>query len=130
MRKIMIAAAVAAFPLASVAHAQNAPAAQPPATQPPAASQQAPSGEVPGQAPAIQSITIVDMEELPEATRTQIDTAIKQRSDADVKQLRSSIDSSPEVSAALKEKGMTSAHVVIASLDSKGLLTLVTKKSG
>ena len=128
MRKMIIAAALAALPLAA-AQAQNAPT-EAPAAQPPAATQQAPSGEVPGQAPAIQSITIVDMEELPEATRSQIDTAIAKRSEADVKQLRDSIDASPEVTAALKEKGMTSAHVIIASLDSKGLLTLVTKKSG
>ncbi|MCX8281992.1 hypothetical protein OSJ77_17520 [Phyllobacterium sp. 0TCS1.6C] len=127
MRKMIVAALCAVFPLAtSVAYAQTA-------TQPaPSATETAPKAETPGQsaAPQITTINIVDINELPEATKTQVNDAVAQRSDSDVKKLRSSIDQSPEVTAALKEKGLTSEAVVIASLDSKGLLTLVTKKPG
>lgn len=122
MRKMMILAMCAAFPLAtSAAYAQTAaPAAQQPASKAPAQ-----SGTVP-----ITTINIVDINELPEGTKTQVNDAVAKRSDKDVQQLRTSIDASPQVSAALKEKGLTSAAVVVASLDSKGLLTLVTKKPG
>lgn len=122
MRKMMILAMCAAFPLAtSAAYAQTAaPAAQQPASKAPAQ-----SGAVP-----VTTINIVDINELPEGTKTQVNDAVAKRSDKDMQQLRSSIDASPKVSAALKEKGLTSAAVVVASLDSKGLLTLVTKKPG
>ncbi len=123
MRKMIVLALCAAFPLAiSVAYAQTATQAPPPAV--------APSTKAPAQsaAPHITTINIVDLNELPDATKTQVNDAIAQRSDDDVKKLRSSIDKSPEVTSALKEKGLTSEAVVIASLDSKGLLTLVTKK--
>ena len=120
MRKMMILAMCAAFPLAtSAAYAQTAA----PATQQPASKAPAQSGAVP-----ITTINIVDINELPEGTKTQVDDAVAKRSDKDMQQLRTSIDASPQVSAALKEKGLTSAAVVVASLDSKGLLTLVTKK--
>lgn len=127
MRKMIAVALCAAFPLAtSAAYAQSA-APQTPDAQPPAAKGEAPAGQS-GGAAQITTINIVDINELPEATKNQVNEAIAKRSDADVQKLRTSIDKSPEVSAALKEKGLTSAAVVIASLDSKGLLTLVTKK--
>jgi hypothetical protein len=126
MRKMIVLALSAAFPLAtSVAYAQSA-APQAESTQQPAAKSETPAGQA-GATP-ITTINIVDINELPEATKNQVNDAIAKRSDADVQKLRTSIDKSPEVSAALKEKGLTSAAVVIASLDSKGLLTLVTKK--
>ncbi|MBN9136081.1 hypothetical protein [Phyllobacterium sp.] len=120
MRKMMILAMCAAFPLAtSAAYAQTAA----PATQQPASKAPAQSGTVP-----VTTINIVDINELPESTKTQVNDAVAKRSDKDMQQLRTSIDASPQVSAALKEKGLTSAAVVVASLDAKGLLTLVTKK--
>lgn len=120
MRKMMILAMCAAFPLAtSAAYAQTAT----PATQQPASKAPAQSGTVP-----VTTINIVDINELPESTKTQVNDAVAKRSDKDMQQLRTSIDASPQVSAALKEKGLTSAAVVVASLDAKGLLTLVTKK--
>jgi hypothetical protein len=126
MRKMIVLALSAAFPLAtSVAYAQSA-APQAESAQQPAAKSETPTGQA-GATP-ITTINIVDINELPEATKNQVNDAIAKRSDADVQKLRTSIDKSPEVSAALKEKGLTSAAVVIASLDSKGLLTLVTKK--
>ncbi|MBB3147877.1 MULTISPECIES: hypothetical protein [Phyllobacterium] len=125
MRKMIALALCAAFPLAtSAAYAQSA------APQTPSAEQPAPKSETPAKpgATAITTINIVDINELPDATKTQVNDALAKRSDADMQKLRTSIDKSPQVSAALKEKGLTSAAVVIASLDSKGLLTLVTKK--
>ncbi|MFJ7353052.1 hypothetical protein ACIQWS_02705 [Phyllobacterium sp. NPDC097923] len=120
MRKMMILAMCAAFPLAtSAAYAQTAA----PATPQPASKAPAQSGTVP-----VTTINIVDINELPESTKTQVNDAVAKRSDKDMQQLRTSIDASPQVSAALKEKGLTSAAVVVASLDAKGLLTLVTKK--
>ena len=120
MRKMMILAMCAAFPLAtSAAYAQTAA----PATQQPASKAPAQSGTVP-----VTTINIVDINELPESTKTQVNDAVAKRSDKDMQQLRTSIDASPQVSAALKEKGLPSAAVVVASLDAKGLLTLVTKK--
>ena len=126
MRKMIVLALCAAFPLAtSVAYAQTAAPQAPSAEQPAAKGQ----SETPQSGPAtITTINIVDMSELPEATQSQVNEAVAKRSDADVQKLRTSIDKSPQVSAALKEKGLTSASVIIASLDSKGLLTLVTKK--
>ncbi|MHC1550044.1 hypothetical protein [Phyllobacterium sp. K27] len=123
MRKMIVLALCAAFPLAtSAAYAQTATQTAP--------NSAAPTPEAPAQtgAPQITTINIVDINELPDATKTQVNDAVAQRSDEDVKKLRSSIDKSPEVTSALKEKGLTSEAVVIASLDSKGLLTLVTKK--
>jgi hypothetical protein len=126
MRKMIVLALCAAFPLAtSVAYAQSA-APQAPSAKQPAAKSETPAGQ--SGATPITTINIVDINELPEATKNQVNDAIAKRSDADMQKLRTSIDKSPEVSAALKEKGLTSAAVVIASLDSKGLLTLVTKK--
>lgn len=125
MRKMIVLALCAAFPLAtSAAYAQSA------APQAPSAEQPAPKSETPAKSGAtpITTINIVDINELPDATKTQVNDALAKRSDADMQKLRTSIDKSPQVSAALKEKGLTSAAVVIASLDSKGLLTLVTKK--
>ena len=125
MRKMIVLTLCAAFPLAtSVAYAQSA------APQAPSAEQPAGKTEAPAKAGAtpITTINIVDINQLPEGTKSQVNEAIAKRSDTDVQKLRTSIDKSPQVSAALKEKGLTSAAVVIASLDSKGLLTLVTKK--
>jgi hypothetical protein len=121
---MIVLALCAAFPLAtSVAYAQSAATPAP-------APQAAPKSQPQGGVTPITTIDIVDLSELPAQTKDQVNAALAKRSDADVQKLRSSIDKSPQVTAALKEKGLTSAAVVIASLDSKGLLTLVTKKAG
>ena len=68
-------------------------------------------------APTIQSVNIVDIKELPEATQTQVNQVIAQRGDAGLQKLRSSIDATPEVKSALEAKGLTSAQVIAASMD-------------
>jgi hypothetical protein len=122
MRKTTILAAGAALLFATAAGAQQQPAPQPeqPSTQP---EQQAPSTT-----PTIQSINIVDIEQLPQETQAQVNTIVSQRSDADLQKLRSSIDATPQVKSALEAKGLSSAQVIAASLDDKGALTLITKK--
>jgi Spy/CpxP family protein refolding chaperone len=119
MRKTTILAAGAALLLATAASAQQQPAPAPaePATP------QAPSAE-----PKIQSISIVDIEQLPEATKAQVNEIVAKRSEADLQKLRGSIDATPQVKSALEAQGLTSAEVIAASLDEKGALTLITKK--
>lgn len=121
MRKITIPMAAAALMFAASAGAQEQPAQPPVATTP--ATPQAPST-----APSIQSVTVVDVTELPETTQTQIDQVVEQGGEDGLKKLRSSVDTSPEAKAALEAKGLTSAHVVAASMTQEGVLTLITKK--
>lgn len=89
-----------------------------------------PAPEARQQTPSITRITVVDIEELPAETRTQVEQIEAQRSDQDLKSLRDSIDASPQIVAALEQKGVTSAHVIAASLGQDGALTLVTRKAG
>ena len=123
MRMITILAAAATLTFAVAANAQ-APATQPPAQAPATApeAQAAPT--------TIQSVKIVDMTELPEATQKQVNDVVAQAGDADLQQLRSTIDANPKIKSALEAKGLTSAQVIAASMSSEGALTLVTKKAG
>ncbi|PSJ56412.1 hypothetical protein C7I84_20820 [Mesorhizobium ephedrae] len=120
---ITILAAGTTLAFAMAANAQ-APATQPPAQAP------ATAPEAPATAPTIRSVNIVDMTELPEATQKQVNDVVAQGGDAELKQLRSTIDANPELKSALDAKGLTSAHVIAASVSREGALTLVTKKAG
>ena len=122
MRKMTILAAGAALLLATAASAQQQPAPSPAEPSAPATPQ------APSAAPTIQNISVVDIEQLPEATQTQVNEIVSKRSDEDLAKLRSSIDATPQVKSALEAKGLTSAEVIAASLDDKGALTLITKK--
>lgn len=128
MRNIIIPVAAAAMMFAAAANAQEQPAQSPAAPTP--ATPQAPAAapEAPATAPSIQSVTVVDIKELPENTQTQIDQVVAQGGEAQLQQLRSSVDSSPQAKSALEAKGLTSAHVVAASMSQDGALTLITKK--
>lgn len=127
MRMITILAAGAslAFAVATGAHAQSTQA--PAQNQPPAA---APAPEAPSTgAPNITSVSVVDIEELPEATQKQVNEVVAQRGDADLERLRTSIDGMPQLKSALEAKGVTSAEVIAASMGADGALTLITKKA-
>ncbi|TGQ88792.1 hypothetical protein EN851_24925 [Mesorhizobium sp. M8A.F.Ca.ET.208.01.1.1] len=124
MRKTIVLATAASMMLAGAASAQQQPAQQPAPTAPAPA---APGGQQ--AAPAIQSVNIVDISELPKDTQTQVNQVISQRGDAGLQKLRSSIDATPKVKSALQAKGMTSAQVVAASMEPNGALTLITKKA-
>lgn len=124
MRMIMILAAGVTLACAAAANGQES------ATQPPA---QAPATapEAPAAAPTtIRSVSIVDVTELPEATQTQVNEVVAQGGEASLQQLRSTIDANPDIKSALEAKGLTSAHVIAASMGPEGALTLVTKKAG
>ena len=122
MRKTTLLAAAAGLALASAAHAQQQPAPTQPPTAPAAPSAQP-------AVPTIQSVNIVDITELPKDTQTQVNQMIAQRGEAGLQKLRSSIDATPKVKSALQAKGLTSAQVVAASMNSAGALTLITKKA-
>ena len=124
MRKTIVLAAAASLMLASVASAQQQPTPQP-APAPTAPAPAAPKA----QAPAIQSVNIVDIKELPAATQTEVNQIVAQRGDAGLQKLRSSIDATPEVKSAMDAKGVTSAQVIAASMEPNGALTLITKKA-
>ncbi|MDG4891540.1 MULTISPECIES: hypothetical protein [unclassified Mesorhizobium] len=122
MRKTILLAAAASLMMAGAAGAQQQPAPQPsPAPAAPAAA--APK------APAIESVSIVDITELPKDTQTQVNQIVAQRGDAGLQTLRKSIDATPKVKSALEAKGMSSAQVIAASLQPNGALTLITKKA-
>jgi hypothetical protein len=120
MRKITMLAAGAALLFAGAAGAQQQPAPAKPAqpATPPAQSQ----------APTIQNVAVVDIEQLPKETQDRVNEVVKQRTDADLQKLRSSIDARPDIKSALEAKGMSSAQVIAASLADNGTLTLITKK--
>ena len=122
MRKVTIAAAGAALLMAGAASAQQQPAPAPAEPAKPTA----PSAQP--QAPTIQSVNVIDIEQLPKATQEQVNQVVAQRGDEGLQQLRSSIDARPDIKSALDAKGMTSAQVIAASLAENGTLTLITKK--
>jgi hypothetical protein len=124
MRKTTILAAGAAVLLATAALAQQQPIQQQPPTNSPAQ----PAPDTQPAVPAIRSINVIDMEQLPAATQARVNEVVSKRSDADLQKLRSSIDATPQVRSALEAKGLTSAEVIAASLDDNGALTLITKK--
>ncbi|RWG64560.1 hypothetical protein, partial [Mesorhizobium sp.] len=100
---------------------------QQPAPQPSPAPA-APAAAAP-KAPTIESVSIVDITELPKDTQTQVNQIVAQRGDAGLQTLRKSIDATPKVKSALEAKGMSSAQVIAASLQPNGALTLITKKA-
>jgi hypothetical protein len=124
MRKTIRLAAAATLLLATAASAQQQPAQQPP----PASPAPAAPGAQP-EVPAIQTVNVVDIEELPKETQTKVNEVIAKRGEDGLQKLRSSIDATPQVKSALEAKGLTSAQVIAASMDTNGALTLITKKA-
>ncbi|MDX8510514.1 hypothetical protein [Mesorhizobium captivum] len=121
MRKTIFFAA-AALMTVGAASAQQQPAPQPS----PAPAAPAPAAPKP---PTIESVSIVDITELPKDTQTQVNQIVAQRGDAGLQTLRKSIDATPKVKSALEAKGISSAQVIAASLQPNGALTLITKKA-
>ena len=126
MRMITLAAAGAALLLTGVANAQ-APAA-PPAAAPPEAPATVPQS--PAAAPAIKSISVVDLDELPSETKQQINQLLATRTADQLERLRKAIDGVPDAKSALEAKGLSSRDILIAQIDDKGELTIVAKKAG
>ncbi|MDR4305023.1 hypothetical protein IHQ68_00070 [Chelatococcus sambhunathii] len=124
MRSLIIATASAALVFSAVAANAQSPQAEP--QQPQTQQQKGQSGG----APMVRGVNVVDVSELPAETRPQVDAAAAKAKPADLKNLRASIDKSPEITKALDAKGAKSADVIVANLDQQGLLTLVTRKRG
>lgn len=131
MRMITLAAAGALFALGGAANAQ-APSATPPASPPPATAPQAPAEapQAPAGTPAITSINVVALDELPEATKVQVNEIVAKRSAGEAEQLQQAIEGVPAVKAAVEAKGFSTRDVVIAQVDEAGELTIVTRRAG
>jgi hypothetical protein len=117
MLKTAFLASAMTLALAGAAGAQQQPAPSSPAQQAPGAT-----------APKISTVNVVDVDQLPPETKTQVDAYVAKQGDDGLKKLRASVDSTPEAKSALQQKGMTSQQVVAASLGNDGTLTLITKK--
>ncbi len=121
MRMITLAAAGAALVLASPAGAQ-VPTPQP---APPTSAQQAPAS-----APAIKTVSVVAVDDLPEDTRNQVNQIVASRTADQMQRLQQAIEGAPVAKSALEAKGFSSRDVLIAQIDDAGELTLVTRKTG
>jgi len=80
-------------------------------------------------APKLTKIEVVEFNDLPAGAKSQVDSIVANMKQEDVQKLRQSIDAIPEAAEALKAKGVNSSHVVVASLDEKGTLILITKST-
>lgn len=123
MRMITIAASSAAMILAGGAYAQ-APSTERPATKPPASSQEAPAG-----APTITSVKVIEIDELPEASKAQVNQLVATRTADELEKLRQAIEKAPAVKSAVEAKGFSSRDVVLAQVSNEGELTIVTRKT-
>ena len=123
MRMITIAAASAAMILAGAAYAQ-APSTERPSAKPPASSQEAPAG-----APTITSVKVVEIDELPEASKAQVNQLVATRTADELEKLRQAIEKAPAVKSAVEAKGFSSRDVVLAQVSNEGELTIVTRKT-
>ena len=117
MRSFTASAIIAALSLGTPAfvQAQGAAPSQSEAQKPPVQS-----------STVIRSIQVVDVKDLQPPVRSKVDEIVAQTSDEEMQALRKVIDASPEVAAALKAKGLSSAHVVAINV-ADGVLTLFAK---
>ena len=123
MRMITIAAMGAAAILTGAANAQ-APSPERPATKPPASSQEAPAS-----APTITSVKVIELDELPEATKAQVNQLVATRTTDELEKLRQAVEKAPAVKSAIEAKGFSPRDVVLAQVNNDGELTIVTRKA-
>ena len=74
----------------------------------------------------IRSIQVIDVKELQPAVRSKVDEIVAQTSEGEMQSLRKSIDASPQVASALKDKGLSSSQVVAINI-ADGVLTIFAK---
>lgn len=121
MRMTMLAAAVGAVALlAGPATAQSPSTSQKPAASP----------EAPKAAPAIKSVNVVELNELPEATKTQVNKLVAKRSAEENQRLQRAIEGAPMVKTAVEAKGFSTRDVLIAQLNDEGELIVITRRAG
>ncbi len=123
MRMIMLATVSAGLMLAGAANAQ-APSQRAPAS-PPASAPQAPA-----ERPAIKSVNVVDLDQLPDTTKAQVNEIVAKRTADELQRLQSAIEAAPAVKSAVEAKGFSSRDVVLAQMGEDGELTVVTRKAG
>lgn len=102
--------------------------AQQQAPEPPSNSSPAP--QQPSTAPTIQSVSVVDIGELPAASQQQVKDVVDKRNPGDLEKLRSSVKAFPQARQALEQKGLNESYVIAASVSEGGALTLITRKPG
>ena len=119
MRTVLMLAASLTLIGTLAANAQSSSTQQAPAQAPAAA---------PETTPKIQRFNVVDVSELPQDTQKQVEQVMAQSNEDSLKQLRSTIEATPEAKAALDAKGATSEQVVATAMGTDGTLTLITKK--
>lgn len=124
MRMIAIAVAGATAILAGTANAQT-PSTEAPRTQSPASSREAPPN-----APTITSVKVVEIDELPEATRAQVNQLMITRTADELEKLRQAVEKAPAAKSAVEARGFSSRDVVLAQVNNEGELTIVTRKTG
>ena len=90
--------------------------------------QSTPAPQTQAEQPTVQTVSIVDVSELPAQSQAQVAQIEEERSDQDLANLRQSIEASPQILQALERQGATPADVVAASLSQAGDLTIVTRK--
>jgi Spy/CpxP family protein refolding chaperone len=78
------------------------------------------------QSTVIRSIQVVDIKDLKPEVRSKVEDVVAKTSEDDLRQLRQSIDATPEAVSALKAKGLSSSQVVAINLEN-GVLTLFAK---
>ena len=123
MRMITIAAIGAAALLAGAANAQ-APSTERPTAKPPASSQEAPVS-----APTITSVKVIELDELPEASKAQVNQLVATRTADELEKLRQAVEKAPAVKSAVEAKGFSPRDVVLAQVNNDGELTIVTRKT-
>jgi len=77
-------------------------------------------------APGVQLVVVAELDSLPVEIRKQVNAAVSQASDEQLRSLRRSINAIPAASAALKAQGKTADEVLAAAIDTDGALVLIT----
>lgn len=119
MRMIMLASSAALI----LAGAANAQTSSPERSPPPSSSQQAPAPK-----PMIKSINVVELDNLPETAKAQVNELVASRSADDIQRLHKAIEDAPAVKTAVEAKGFSSGDVLVAQIDDNGELVVITKR--
>jgi len=116
MRTLTASAIIAALLLGAPAFVQAQGATSHPEAQTPPAQSST----------TIRSIQVIDVKELQPAVRSKVDEIVAQTSEEEMQSLRKSIDATPQVASALKDKGLSSSQVVAINI-ADGVLTIFAK---
>ena len=116
MRALTASAIIAALSLGAPAFVQAQGATSHPEVQTPPAQSST----------TIRSIQVIDVKELQPAVRSKVDNIVAQTSEEEMQSLRKSIDATPQVASALKDKGVSSSQVVAINI-ADGVLTIFAK---